>query len=247
MLLIAGALLLASCGAGSQARTVSPSSPAPTSTPVFASSPSPSPALHGTYAAVPLRRYLPMWNAPAGQPADFTFDARDPFGDLSRLLVDGVSADGAGNLWYRLLLPVRPNGRTAWVPQDQVRLVRLRERIVVDLSERTLRYWVGHRLVDRFSVGVGLPQFPTALGTFYVWIKVSYPDPSGPYGAYALGLSGFSPVLSDWPGGGRMAIHGTTDPADRGRQVSHGCIRVYNPDMLKLRDVPRGTPVIIRR
>ncbi len=188
-----------------------------------------------------------MWNVPGAQVADFTFDARNPFGDISRLLVDGVRADDAGDLWYRLLLPVRPNGRTAWVRQNEVRLIRLRGRIVVDLSERTLRYWIGRRLVDRFRVGVGLPQFPTALGTFYVWIKVSYPDPNGPYGAYALGLSGFSPVLSDWPGGGRMAIHGTSDPSDQGREVSHGCIRVYNPDMLKLRGVPLGTPVIIRR
>ena len=29
--------------------------------------------------------------------------------------------------------------------------------------------------------------------------------------------------------------------------VSHGCIRVYNPDMRKLRRVPLGTPVIIKQ
>jgi lipoprotein-anchoring transpeptidase ErfK/SrfK len=44
-----------------------------------------------------------------------------------------------------------------------------------------------------------------------------------------------------------MAIHGTSDPSDRGQQVSHGCIRVYNTDMKTLRSLPLGTPVIIRR
>ena len=29
--------------------------------------------------------------------------------------------------------------------------------------------------------------------------------------------------------------------------VSHGCIRVYNPDMRKTQHVPLGTPVIIKR
>ena len=63
----------------------------------------------------------------------------------------------------------------------------------------------------------------------------------------ALGLSGFSPVLKNWPGGGRMAIHGTAHPDDRGLMVSHGCVRVYNDDMVDLRRVPLGTPVVIKR
>ncbi|HXF57614.1 MAG TPA: L,D-transpeptidase [Actinomycetota bacterium] len=44
---------------------------------------------------------------------------------------------------------------------------------------------------------------------------------------------------------GRVAIHGTADPSDRGRHVSHGRVRVYNPERLPLRDVPLGTPVVI--
>ncbi len=43
-----------------------------------------------------------------------------------------------------------------------------------------------------------------------------------------------------------MAVHGTANPGDRGNQVSHGCVRVYNPDMLDLRHLPLGTPVVIR-
>jgi lipoprotein-anchoring transpeptidase ErfK/SrfK len=83
------------------------------------------------------------------------------------------------------------------------------------------------------------------MGTFYVWAQVPQASPFGPYGVFALGLSGFSPVLKDWPGGGRMAIHGTSDPADQGQMVSHGCVRVYNPDMTLLKHVPMGTPVVI--
>ena len=59
-------------------------------------------------------------------------------------------------------------------------------------------------------------------------------------------MSGFSEVLTSLPGGGRMAIHGTADPSDRGQAVSFGCVRVYNRDMDRLQDVPMGTVVVIR-
>jgi lipoprotein-anchoring transpeptidase ErfK/SrfK len=75
---------------------------------------------------------------------------------------------------------------------------------------------------------------------------VGYEDASGPYGNYALGLSGFSEVLTEWPGGGRMAIHGTSDPADAGNDISHGCVRVFNPQMARLIDVPMGATVVIK-
>jgi hypothetical protein len=52
--------------------------------------------------------------------------------------------------------------------------------------------------------------------------------------------------VTEWPGGGRMALHGTDDPDDRGHEVSYGCVRIYNPQMLRLQDVPMGTPVLIR-
>jgi lipoprotein-anchoring transpeptidase ErfK/SrfK len=122
---------------------------------------------------------------------------------------------------------------------------RIRQRIVVDLSARSLTWFRdGHRQ-DRFPVGIGAAATPTATGTFYVWAQVPQASPFGPYGVFALGLSGFSPVLTDWPGGGRMAIHGTSNPADQGQMVSHGCVRVYNPNMSLLRHVPMGTPVVI--
>ena len=72
-------------------------------------------------------------------------------------------------------------------------------------------YRNGH-LRHRFTVGIGAPSTPTTVGRFFVWAQLEPSDPSGPYGSYLLGLSGFSEVLTDWPGGGRIAIHGTADP-----------------------------------
>lgn len=152
--------------------------------------------------------------------------------------------DKAG--WFKILIPERPNGLSGWVRARDVEGVKLNERIEVDLSKYVLKHFVNNELVHKFSVGVGEDQWPTPKGLFNVWAHVPQPDPSGPYGRYALGISGFSPVLSDWPGGGRAALHGTVNPGDRGFKVSHGCVRIYNEDMAKLENVPMGTPVIIR-
>ena len=171
--------------------------------------------------------------------------ARNPWGQAIRFLVVGVSRDTAATPWVRVLLGVGHNGAAGWVPTSEVHLRRTHDRIVVSLSERTLWHMRNGHLVQRYRVAVGATNTPTTPGRFFVWAKVPS-NPHGAYGSYILGLSGFSEVLTSWPGGGRMAIHGTDDPRDRGEWVSHGCVRVYNPQMDHLRDVPMGTPVIIR-
>ncbi|HSJ50086.1 MAG TPA: L,D-transpeptidase [Actinomycetota bacterium] len=200
----------------------------------------------GDYSATPRARFTPMWDRPgAGEQEDFLLDTKNPHGELTPLLIERARyVDGES--WYEVLLPIRPNGATAWVRDRDVDIRKERERIEVDLSRRVLWHYVDGELMRRFRVGVGTPATPTGVGRFFVWVKVHYTLETGPYGFLALGLSGFSPVLSDWPGEGRMAIHGTADPNDRGRAVSHGCVRVYNDDLHHLVDVPLGTPVEIR-
>jgi lipoprotein-anchoring transpeptidase ErfK/SrfK len=49
-------------------------------------------------------------------------------------------------------------------------------------------------------------------------------------------------------GGGDYAIHGTNNPASVGRFVSHGCIRMYNADIMDLYNrVSYGTRVVVLR
>jgi lipoprotein-anchoring transpeptidase ErfK/SrfK len=170
--------------------------------------------------------------------------AINPFDQRLWFAVVGRSLDEAGERWYRVLLGTEPNESTGWVRGSDVRTRLVADRIEVDLSGRVLRHWRDGELIHRFKVGIGKPGTPTTPGEFFVWARFPS-DPASAYGSYLLGLSGFSEVLTEWPGGGRMAIHGTDDPSDAGRQVSFGCARVANHQMLKLRDVPMGTPVSI--
>ena len=190
---------------------------------------------------------IAVWNTPKLGPYDRVTPAWNRAHQTLVMPILKGARDQFGGGWYKVQLPRRPNGTTAWVKASHVFTVPLPHRIEIDLSERKLVHYKNDKVVHRFTVGIGQDRYPTPIGTFYVWAKVPQVDPSGPYGAYALGLSGFSPVLSDWPGGGRAAVHGTADPTDKGKKVSHGCIRVFNEDIRKLRVVPMGTPVIIRR
>ena len=54
------------------------------------------------------------------------------------------------------------------------------------------------------------------------------------YGPVAFGTSARSPTLTDWPAGGFVGIHGTDQPALLPGRVSHGCVRLRNPDILRL-------------
>ena len=149
--------------------------------------------------------------------------------------------------WYRVQLPMRPNGVVGWVRAADVRLRRVRTRIVVDLGDRTVTMRRDGRLVIHTTAAIGAPDTPTPTGRYYINQRLVAPDPSGPFGPGAVGVSAFSPVLQHWIQGGPIAIHGTNQPHLLGLAVSHGCVRIRNDVLVRLyRLADEGTPVEIR-
>lgn len=149
--------------------------------------------------------------------------------------------------WYRVQLPVRPNGSTGYVRATDVELSRVRTRIEVDLSERRVDFLRGGRRVLRVAAAIGAAGTPTPVGRYYVNQRLLAADPEGPYGPGGIGISAFSPVLTGWTQGGPIAIHGTNDPASIGRAASYGCLRIENRHLERmLRANPEGTPVVIK-
>lgn len=160
------------------------------------------------------------------------------------VLAVGVRRDGRGRpAWYRISLPGRPNGRTGWVPAASVGVKPVRKEIVIDVGDRTLELRQAGRVVFRTRVAVGAAGMETPLGRFYVVAKFR---PTAPVlGAFGFETSAYS-KLSEWPGGGIVGIHGTNTPSLLGQAVSHGCVRVANEAILRLRElVPVGTPIRI--
>ncbi len=148
--------------------------------------------------------------------------------------------------WYRVQLPVKPNGSTAFVPAGSLAVTRVRTRIVVSVSQRRLTLYRDGDAVLRATVAVGAPATPTPTGRYYVNQRLLPDDPSGPYGPEAIGVSAYSNVLTGWAQGGPVAIHGTDEPWSIGRNVSNGCIRLPNAILKKVFPLAvAGTPVII--
>lgn len=107
-------------------------------------------------------------------------------------------------------------------------------RIIVDLSDRKLHLLDGSYVVRSFPIAVGKMLTKTPTGEYTIVNKQE--NPGGPFGVLWMGLS--RP---------HYGIHGTNNPASIGKEVSHGCIRMYNHDVLTLSSfVPVGTRVTIR-
>jgi hypothetical protein len=165
-------------------------------------------------------------------------------GTANTLLVLGRTRDAAGRVWVRVRLPVLPNGTTGWVPRRALGGYRaVRTRLVVNVRRLRATLLRNGRPLMRADIGVGLDQWPTPRGRFYIRNKlVRYR--SGFYGPLAFGTSARSAVLTDWPGGGFIGIHGTNQPELLPGRVSHGCIRMRNADIVRLgRLMPVGTPM----
>lgn len=94
---------------------------------------------------------------------------------------------------------------------------------------------VNNQTIRTYPVAVGRPSLPTPPGQWTIVQKAL--NPGGPFGVRWMRLS------IPWGGYG---IHGTNNPASIGKAVSHGCVRMYNNDVIEVYDiVPIGTRVNI--
>ena len=180
-------------------------------------------------------------------PAVARLDTVTPEGTRNAVAVLHTATDPRGRPWALVRLPVLPNGSTGWVRRTALGGYGIvRTHLVVDLARMEATLERGGRSVLRVPVGVGAPGWETPRGEFYVRNRLTrYRSPA--YGPIAFGTSARSPHATDWPAGGFVGIHGTDQPELIPGRVSHGCIRLRNPDIRALaRLMPVGTPVTIR-
>jgi lipoprotein-anchoring transpeptidase ErfK/SrfK len=168
----------------------------------------------------------------------------DGFPEVYVMLASRQDANGA--TWIQVRLPQRPNNVTGWVRNTTLGPSTLiHTRLVVSL--RTLRVTLYVRGKPRFRarVGMGAPSTPTPMGRF--WIREKFHVRGVPlYGTRAMGTAAYSNTLTDWPGGGVIGLHGTSEPGLIPGRPSHGCVRLKNRDIQRLYALtPIGTPLLI--
>lgn len=155
--------------------------------------------------------------------------------------------DAGGTLWVRVRLSILPNNSTGWVPRSALGPLRVRTtRLVIDRTFFTATLFRDGRSVFSTRVGVGTPGWPTPRGEFYVReLLTNFGQPF--YGPAAFGTSAKSPVPTGYFAGAFIGIHGTSLPELIPGRISHGCVRLRNPAILRLvKLMPLGTPVTIR-
>lgn len=170
----------------------------------------------------------------------FTFDNRKNFSGRHVFVV--LETRGPMLL---VKLPMRPNGRTGFVRASDVTLYQHDYAITVDLSDRTLVLYRAGKEIRRDTVAIGQSKYPTPIGAFFTRELAKPSNPKGSYGVYAIGLSGYSNVLTKFGSGdGQVGIHGTNEPGKLGQAVSHGCVRMTNAAITALaKTLPQGVPV----
>ncbi|MFC0627430.1 L,D-transpeptidase [Kribbella deserti] len=149
-------------------------------------------------------------------------------------------ADG----WVRVLLPSRPNRSTGWLKDRDLERATSPYVIRVHTGSRTIELLHKGRRQGIWRVAVGARKTPTPPGRTFVLGSIT--DERQSYSPVILPLGSHSPTLDTFGGGpGTVAIHGWPRSNVFGAAVSHGCIRVPDGALDRLRRVPLGTLVLI--
>lgn len=121
---------------------------------------------------------------------------------------------------------------------DQVLLLRQ--------SDFTLYLYEDGKITNEWPVAIGQPAYPTPTGIWHVIDKVigpswTNPDPDG----WGADMPAYIPPGPDnplgvaavyWDAAG-IRFHGTSATGSIGTAASHGCVRMYNEDILELYDL----------
>lgn len=211
-------------------------------------------SLHATTFSLPQGS-----DALVGKEVRINASRKDTLIDIGRANGFGYDEISAANPGIDPWMP--PDGSTVILPHVHILPDAPREGIVINTAEMRLYYYPkATNTVETYPVSIGRTDWNTPLVTTKIVRKMANPawyppasirkehlqkgdplpsvvppGPDNPLGRYAmyLGISGY-------------LLHGTNNEYGIGMQVTHGCMRLYAPDIERLFEkVPVGTTVRI--
>ena len=129
---------------------------------------------------------------------------------------------------------------------QKLKVINAKFYLAIDKSQNTLALRCGDETIKTYLVATGKNNC-TPVGTFKITNKLI--DPTWFKAGAVLSASSPDNILGPrWMGLDLKGygIHGTVDPGKLGQQVSEGCIRMRNEELIELYDIiPAGTEVSI--
>ncbi len=162
-------------------------------------------------------------------------------------------ADGIQGPIFKAAMLKRLNMGSSFISPDVVSRAPSRGLwIAINRTNRTLTLYRGRTVIKKYPVAIGKETARTPQGKFSIYLKRKNPMWSGGRNAKPVaGGSPENPLGKRWIGlsvgkGNLYGIHGNNSPYSIGMQVSKGCIRMINTDVLSLYEmVSAGMPVWI--
>lgn len=125
-------------------------------------------------------------------------------------------------------------------------------QVVVDLSDRRVYVSRYDEVIASYPIAIGKKGWETPTGNFKVMHKEHHPIWRHPITGAIFDGGTNSPLGDRWigfwsDGRNEIGFHGTPDVDLVGAAVSHGCLRMRNPDVRMLySQVSLNTPVLVR-
>jgi lipoprotein-anchoring transpeptidase ErfK/SrfK len=130
--------------------------------------------------------------------------------------------------------------------------VASKSQVVVDLSDRRAYVYTQDEVIASYPIAVGKKGWETPTGSFQIMHMQHYPAWRHPITGKVFAAGTNSPLGDRWigfwsDGRNQIGFHGTPDVEVIGTAISHGCLRMRNPDVRMLyKQVGLGTTVIVR-
>lgn len=149
------------------------------------------------------------------------------------------------------LPPLGDSSRFLPLEEFQRELINQGTYLSIDLSDRRVYLYQGDELLASYQIAIGKAGWETPLGNYKVMQMIRNPAWEHPWTGEIVPPGPDNPLGTRWigfwtDGVNYIGFHGTPNESSVGQAASHGCVRMFDKDVVALfEQVEIGTPVLV--